>query len=200
MKAPQRRPLASLFFVRRRLLPLVAPVLALITGAAVTIAVLGRDASATASTAITAPRDARQSVAFHPSAEHSTQTAAPTRRWPDEIEHLLSSMPRVPDEPGLPPLVETDQRCSRVEDGLAHCVMLECQTAGEQSACFEVVVTARRLRDPPVSMRDGGDEYEDDARGDAVDDGPDAPRLMDARQRIDAPPVRRGVARAASRL
>lgn len=77
------------------------------------------------------------------------------RRWPAEIETLLSSMPVARGASGASaPLIETDQRCSRVEDGLAHCVMLECQSAGGQTACFEMVVTARRLHELPVSMRD----------------------------------------------
>jgi hypothetical protein len=50
--------------------------------------------------------------------------------------------------------------------------MLECQTAAGQTACFEMVVTARRLRPPPAAVPDGG---EDDAHS-AV---PTPPTLMD---------------------
>ena len=81
-----------------------------------------------------------------------TDTASAARRWPAEIENLLAAQAG----DGGAPRVETEQRCSRVADGLAHCVMVECQTRGGRTACFEMVMTARRLRGDPLDRDDDG--------------------------------------------
>lgn len=166
---------------RARLRTIAMPVSAIALGAAATMLGLGHDGAVdpdafVARSATTA--STTRAVTFHP-AQRGTRgpdVAAPARRWPDEIEQLLATMPRLGDDPHNLPTIETDQRCSRMEDGLAHCVVLECQTAGDQTACFEMVVTARRLHAPPHAMEERDDE-------DAADGGEPftAPSLLDAR-------------------
>ena len=193
MKALHRRPTARRLHLRRLGLALTVPALLLMLAGAVLIVAGLRDAGHSDDTMRSRTTAATQTVAF---SRGFVDAGAPLRRLPDEIEHLLSSMPPFEDAQGLPPTVETDQRCSRVEDGLAHCVMIECQTAGEQTACFEMVVTARRLREPPITMDDGRE------RDGALDDGdlvatPEAPRLLDTRHRRGA---RVGAVTATSRF
>ena len=169
---------------RARLRTIAMPVSAIALGAAATMLGLGHDSAADTDSVLARSASAAsttRAVTFHPAQRgmRGPDVAAPARRWPDEIEQLLASMPRIGDDPDNPPTIETDQRCSRVEDGLAHCVVLECQTAGGQTACFEMVVTARRLHAPPDAM----DESDDD---DAEDDGEPftAPSLLDTRHPI----------------
>lgn len=160
MNALHRRPSDRPPRGRLRLLAFTAPALVAAAGAAGFLA--RSDPGAEAATR-THGRDAAVPMTFvHRRTGEPAGPATPARRWPAEIEHLLSAMPLIGDDGASPPTVETDQRCSRVDDGLAHCVMLECQTAGDQTACFELVVTARRLTEPPAAMHDGGG---DDAPG-----------------------------------
>lgn len=185
MKAMRRRSLVAVLRLRGWLpMALLAPAVLLLTttGTAVLAgayrnSVHGQDAARSSHADPQRTRVSRAGL-------RGTPPEPTTRRWPAEIEHLLSSAPPLDEGDGdVPPTVETDQRCSRVEDGLAHCVMLECQTAGEQTACFEMVVTARRLREPPGWL--GGGDDSDDAPG-AYEDHPleaplDAPSLLDTR-------------------
>lgn len=174
MKSLHRRPRSTR--PGHRLLAFLVPALIAVAGTTVAVAGLaGRNAAPDSSLLA---RPSTVALGPHRDTRVGPDVETPARRWPAEIEHLLSSMPRIGDDPATPPMVETDQRCALVQDGLAHCVMLECQTVGEQTACFEMVVTARRLRDPPDSMRGGGDA-EDGEPGDPADDGLDAPSLMD---------------------
>lgn len=203
MKALHCRPAARRPPLRRLGLALAAPALLLMLACAVVIAAALRGALHSKDTMLTRTEQLHSSGFTHRFAGSGTarallpdDTGAPVRRWPDEIEHLLSSMPQVEDGQGLPPTVETDQRCSRLEDGLAHCVMIECQTAGDQTSCVEMVVTARRLREPPHGLRAG------EERNGALDDGDldathEAPRLLDTRHEHGA---RMGAITAMSRF
>lgn len=183
MKALQRRPLVPR--LRHSLLTLAVPPLVLVFTAAGTAVVAasrqGPDHAAAQARVSHPPSHA-------PGVMMTSASLGPFdagRRFPAEIEQLLSSMPRADDGDGTPPMIETDQRCSRVENGLAHCVMLECQTAGEQTACFEMVVTARRLNQPPGRL--GGDDEDDGGPG-AYEEHPldSAPDLFHTRH---APPA-----------
>ena len=74
---------------------------------------------------------------------------ADARRWPTEIEQVLASL--AADDPAASP-VQANQRCATVDDGeLAHCVRVECQQLDDQTACVEMIVTARRLPAAPAS-------------------------------------------------
>jgi hypothetical protein len=183
MEALHRRPAAPTRRRPRLLAAFAAPASALAVGAALTVLGLGSARVGAVSGEASTPRGTAAPRPL-PAASLGPDAVAPARRWPAEIEQLLSSMPRADDLPGGDaPTVETDQRCSRVDDGLAHCVMLECQTADGHTACFEMVVTARRLHAPPGSMREGGGESDDEGM-----DGPwVAPSLMDT-QRVDPAP------------
>ena len=148
MQGMHRRPLA------------LVPALMLVAGTTVLVTTVGRDDALASDASPTATGG---------NAPISASTTA--RRWPAEIEHLLSSMARVDERADSPPMIETDQRCSRVDDGLAHCVMVECQTAGEQTSCVEMVVTARRVQQPS--------QDEPAPEDDPVEDDFEAPHLMD---------------------
>ncbi|MGH8518706.1 MAG: hypothetical protein ACREUE_14740, partial [Panacagrimonas sp.] len=158
MNALQRRPHTRPPRLRRPALVLAAWAFLMLLAGVVFVAAAWRDALRSPGATSSRTGESRGLAFAHGLAGEDADTSAALRRWPVEIEHLLSSMPSADDNRGMPPTIETDQRCSRVEDGLAHCVMLECQTAGEQTACFEMVVTARRLREPPDTMREGAQE------------------------------------------
>ena len=184
MKALHRRPLVPR--LRHSLLTLAVPPLVLVFTAVGTAVVA-------ASRQPPDPAAAPVRASHPPQAPNAVLTRTGFgpfdggRRWPAEIEQLISSMPRADEGDGTPPMIETDQRCSRVENGLAHCVMLECQTAGEQTACFEMVVTARRLSQPPGHVDgdddDDGDDAPDDGGPGAYEDHPldRPPNLLDTR-------------------
>lgn len=81
-------------------------------------------------------------------------STAEARRWPVEIENVLLGLPAREDGD----TILTDQHCETVDNGLAHCVRVECQRLDEQTTCVEIVMTARRLRERPARSPNRFDE------------------------------------------
>lgn len=83
-------------------------------------------------------------VAQPPTPSHTIGSAS--SGWPLEIQNIWSALPQGADTQ----TTTSDEQCATVQAGLlAHCVRVQCKRRDEQTACVEVLMTARRV--PPLA-------------------------------------------------